>query len=415
MENNIQLINPNLKEKGKICEIEYSSGFNNIFEIYSPINNNTTKEKYIIFPKDNFDLNILNLKALLLIKKLKGHKKYITQIKYYSNKNKNRYLIDNINIEEIVKKNEEIENEGKDNNKNGLNSLNSENNENNNMKKEDENREIKSKLTKNENILLSNQNQNNNCLEYLISSDMLGFVFLWNVSHSYEIEYIIESNYQNYIYSILILFNINNYNFLITTTLGRFNNKVDFSKLYFLSNGKFFKNIYATNRNNTTYIIPWYNKNNNELYLIEFCRYYISINNILKDEVYHIFKNEGDYNKYYSGFIYEKNGKDYLVSCSYNGRVDVWNLFDKKLEIYLAISNTRLYSINNWNKNFFIVGDFNKGELIIIELNSFKIVTKIHNKNIKNMISLKKIMHPLHDDSLLILTNDGNIYLWTVN
>ena len=349
-----------------------------------------------------------------MVKKLTGHKKHVTQIKYYSNSNKNRYLIDNINIEEIIKKNEEIENEGKDKSKNKSNILNSEKNENNNIKKEDESREIKGQISKNENILLSNDNQNKNSLEYIISSDMLGFVFLWNVNHSYEIEYIIESNYQNYIYSILILFNINNYNFLITTTLGRFNNKVDFSKLYLLSNGKFFKNVYATNRNNTTYIIPWYNKNNNELYLIEFCRYYISINNILKDEVYHIFKNEGDYNKYYSGFIYVKNGKDYLVSCSYNGQVDVWDLFNKKLEIYLTISNTRLYSISNWNKNFFIVGDFNKGELIIIELNTFKIVTKIYNKNIKNMVSLKKIKHPFHDDSLLILTNDGKLYLWTV-
>ena len=415
MENNIQLINPNLKEKEKICEIEYSSGFNNIFEIYSPNNNNITKEKYIIFSKDNFDLNILNLKTLLLIKKLKGHNKHVTQIKYYSNKNKNRYLIDNINIEGIIKKNEEIENEGKDNKKNESNSLNSEKKGNNIIKNEDKTIKIKDEISKNENILFSNQNQNNNCLEYIISSDMLGFVILWNVNHSYEIEYIIESKYQNYIYSILILFNINNYNFIITTTLGRFNNRVDFSKLYLLSNGKFFKNVYATNRNNTTYIIPWYNKNNNELYLIEFCRYYISINNILKDEVYHIFKNEGDYNKYYSGFIYVKNGKDYLVSCSYNGRVDVWDLFDKKLDVYLSINNTRLYSIVNWNEKYFIVGDFNKGELIIIELNTFKIVTKIHNKNIKNMVSLKKIKHPFYNDSLLILTNDGNIYLWVVN
>lgn len=351
------------------------------------------------------------MKTLILTKKLKGHKKHVTQIKYYSNRNKNRYSIDNINIEDIIKKNEEIEKEGKDNKKDETNYLSSEKNDNSNIKKEDETKEI----NKNEDILPSNQNQNNSCLEYIISTDMLGLVILWNVNNSYVIEYIIESNYQNYIYSILILFNINNYNFIITTTLGRFNNRVDFSKLYLLSNGKFFKNVYATNRNNTTYIIPWYNKNNNELYLIEFCRYYISINNILKDEVYHIFKNEGDYNKYYSGFIYIKNGKDYLVSCSYNGRVDVWDLFDKKLEIYLTINHTRLYSINNWNKNFFIVGDFNKGELFIIELNTFKIVTKIHNKNIKNIVSLKKIKHPLYDDSLLLLTNDGSIYLWVVN
>ena len=151
MENIIQLINPNLKEKEKICEIEYSSGFNNIFEIYSPINNNITKEKYIIFSKDNFDLNILNLKTLLLIKKLKGHKKHVTQIKYYSNQNKNRYLINNINIEEIIKKNEEIENEGKDNKKNESNNLNSEKEGNSIIKDEDKTIKIKDEIAKNEN------------------------------------------------------------------------------------------------------------------------------------------------------------------------------------------------------------------------------------------------------------------------
>ena len=238
--------------------------------------------------------------------------------------------------------------------------------------------------------------------------------FLWNIHNSYNLEYTIETKYINYIYSCIILFNINNYNFIITSTLGRFNNKVEFSRLYLLSTGKFFKNIYGTNRNNTVFILPWYNKKNNELYLIEFGRYYISLNNIFKEEIYHNFGKKEDYNKYYNGFIYTKNDKDYLVSCSYNGTVDVWDLYDKKIENYLKINKSRIYTLVNWNQLYFIVGDYNKGTIFVIDLDSLKIISLIKNENIKNIITLKKVRHPIYNESLLILSDNGIINLWSI-
>ena len=243
---------------------------------------------------------------------------------------------------------------------------------------------------------------------------MNGLVILWNINHSYDLEYIIETKYQNYIYSCLILFNINDYNFIITSTLGRFNNKLDFSRLYLLSSGKFFNNIYGTNRNNSTYILPWHNRINNELYLIEFCRYYISINNILKEEIYYIFEKKNDYNKFYSGFIYSKKEKDYLISCSYNGNIDIWNLFDKKIAKTLNINKSRIYSIINWNHKYCIIGDYSKDSIIIIDLELFKIITLIKSKNIKKIISLKKINVPKYNESILILNEEGTINLWGI-
>lgn len=418
MKNYIQFINnnPNLKENKELLKIDYELGFNDLFEIYSPINSNINNEEFIIFPSQNFNLNLLELKTQKLIKELKGHKNHVTQVKYFSNKNKNNYLIDDIDIEEIIKKNEEEEqsekNEKKeDNEQNKINKEISEKNENNKIYENKNNNDFSLKE-----INTINKNKNNiNYEEFIISSDMSGFVFIWNINLSYDLQYKIETKYQNYIYSCLILFNINKFNFVITSTLGRFNNRIDFSRLYLLSNGKYFKNIYGTNHNNTTYIIPWYNIKNNELYLIEFCRYYISVNNILKEDVYHSFENKNsNYNKYYGGFIYTKNEKDYLVSCSYNGTVEIWDLFNKKLERFLKINKSRLYSITKWNTRYFIVGDYNKGEIIIIELELLKIITLIKNKNIKNIISLKKINHPLYKDSILILSNDGIINILSI-
>ena len=397
--NNFEFINnPNLNEKGKLFKIDYVMGFNDLYEVFSPINNNSNKNQYIIYSNENYILQILELKAQKLIRELKGHNNHITQIKYFSNKDSINYFIQGINIKEIIKKNEEKEEK-----------------ENIVKKENDEKMKQNEKFEKKEiNKIKEENNINNAYKEYIISSDMSGFVILWNINYSYNLEYIIETKYQNYIYANLILFNINNYNFIITSTLGRFNNRIDFSRLYLLSSGKYFNKIYGTNRNNTTYIIPWYNNQNNEFYLIEFCRYYISINNIFKEEIYFIFEKKNDYNKYYSGFIFVKKGKDYLISSSYNGTIDIWDLFDKKLLKFLNINRTRLYSTIKWNKKYFIIGDYNKGGIYIVDLESLKIITLIKNKNIKNIITLKKINHPLFNESILILNDEGIINLWSI-
>ena len=111
-----------MKEKEKICTIDYVLGFNDLFYVYSPINNER-KEQYIIYPNEAFNLNILELTTKKIIKELIGHKNHITQVKYFSNKGSINYYIKDIKIDEIIKQNEQneeknkIENEEKKENK----------------------------------------------------------------------------------------------------------------------------------------------------------------------------------------------------------------------------------------------------------------------------------------------------------
>jgi hypothetical protein len=71
--------NPNLIEKGKLCQIDYVLGNNDLFEIYSPIkknNNNENKndkEQYIIYPNTNYYLIILDIKTQKVIRELKDY------------------------------------------------------------------------------------------------------------------------------------------------------------------------------------------------------------------------------------------------------------------------------------------------------------------------------------------------------
>ena len=102
------------------------------------------------------------------------------------------------------------------------------------------------------------------------------------------------------------------------------------------------------------------------------------------------------------------------MSCSYNGTVDVWDLYDKKIENYLKINKSRIYTLINWNQLYFIVGDYNKGTIFVIDLDSLKIISLIKNENIKNIITLKKVRHPIYNESLLILSDNGIINLWSI-
>ena len=335
--------NPNLKYKENICKIKYSTGFNDLFEVFTPINNNEKKSQYIVYPNDvNTNLIILELTKKQIFLELKGHNKNVIFIKYYSNKKKN------------------------------------------------------------------------NISEYLLSSDMDNIAIVWDINNNYSIKFTIETKYHVYMYSSLILFSEKN-NYVITSTTGKYYNRSDFSRLYSLEDGKYIKNIFGTNKNSTTYIIPWFNKNYDEYYLIEFCREKISINSIEKDEIYYEYEKKKEYNKYFSGFIYNKNNTDYVVSCSYNGTIEIFDLFDKILIKKIKIDYSRLHTIISWNERYIIFADYNREQLNVIDMIQFKVITAIKTDSTKKILCLKKINHAVYGESIISFSdNDGNINLWSV-
>ena len=343
----------NLKYKLNITETNDFKGVNDLFEIF--VCNNDHKEYLVSKNINNYNLDVYTLLDNKKLLSLLGHKNRITTIRYFMN---NKYND-----------------------------------------------------------------------EYLISADINGIVILWDIINNYKIKYQINTLYNIssdkglVIYSCLIIFdkynednedsedNEDNY---IITSINNISDDYNKSatKIYSLNNGKLIKCIDESNKIKILYLLSWYNRNNSQYYIIQFGNESIVINNLLRNELYSKFiqKPEG---LHYSGFIYKKNDNEYLFSCSTNGYINVWDLYNKNIYKTINSDNCRLMSIIEWNDKYAIVSDLNNS-IKIIDIGKLNIVNKIEGKYTEGIKCIKKIYHPTYGESLLSAGRDKIIKLWTI-
>lgn len=292
-------------------------------------------------------------------------------------------------------------------------------------------------------------NQKNYHKEYLVSSDEDKNIFIWDIFNNFNIKFIISTQYFLQVYSCLIFFDINISqniknksnrenqlsDYLITSTDGISNvNQNESSRIYSLNNGKFIKNIFNTNLNHTYYILPWI-KNESEYFLVELCYYKISIHYLLKDEIYCEFSSKGNGNEeYFSGFIYSKKENDlvfdFLINSGLSGNIYIWDL-DKKSLVKNFQVGCRINMILNWNEKFIIVGDYDKKNIRIVDIDKMRCISVINvkineNKNLnlnennldkkkKNtgLSCLKKVIYSDLCESILIGSKNGEIKIYS--
>ena len=258
---------------------------------------------------------------------------------------------------------------------------------------------------------INNKNKN----EYLISADDNKIVIIWDITNNYNIKYNIDTQYGHDIYSCLLIFPNNmNDDYIITSSFSyeSENNEDSATKIYSFNDCKFIKYINNTNNNAIYYLLSWYNKKNNKYYIIQFSYKKILINNLLEDELYSELSNEPEEN-HVSGFIYYKDNNDYLCSSSYNGYINIWDLYNKKIFKIINTNGCKLAHIIEWNNKYIIVADFNNKLFKIIDIddNSIHDIIIEHKNNLK---CIKKINHPIYGESLLSAGQDKIIKLWTI-
>ena len=257
---------------------------------------------------------------------------------------------------------------------------------------------------------INNKNKN----EYLISADRDYKVIIWDITNNYNIKYIIDTKYASDIYSCLLVFPENmNDNFIVTSTYCMSkNNEEAATKVYSFNDCKFIKYINNTSDIHIYYLLSWYNKNNNQYYIIQFSKNKILINNLISDELYSELINipEG---YHYSGVLYYKDNKDYLCSSSTNGYLNIWDLYEKKIYKNINTNGSNLAHVINWNNKYIIAVDINKKSFKIIEIENNSIYD-IKNDNKHKLYCIKKVNHPIYGESLLSVTNDKVIKLWTI-
>ena len=257
---------------------------------------------------------------------------------------------------------------------------------------------------------INNKNKN----EYLISADRDYKVIIWDITNNYNIKYIIDTKYASDIYSCLLVFPENmNDNFIVTSTYCMSkNNEEAATKVYSFNDCKFIKYINNTSDIHIYYLLSLYNKNNNQYYIIQFSKNKILINNLISDELYSELINipEG---YHYSGVLYYKDNKDYLCSSSTNGYLNIWDLYEKKIYKNINTNGSNLAHVINWNNKYIIAVDINKKSFKIIEIENNSIYD-IKNENKHKLYCIKKVNHPIYGESLLSVTNDKVIKLWTI-
>ena len=264
--------------------------------------------------------------------------------------------------------------------------------------------------------------------EYLISSDEIGIIFIWDVSDSYKKLFTLNTKYNDIIYSCLLIFTETNYEsdnsnternngYIITSTYDiSKENQNSATKVYSMVNGEFINYIKNTNTNSVFYLLSWVNKKDKRNYIIQFCYLKILITNLLDDDDVYAELTQEQKLSHYSGFIYEKKSEDkvYLYSSSKNGIINIWDLCNKVLINSIDIEGSILCHIIQWDDKYAIVADYNGKSFRIINMETLKVEQNIGNSHTKEVKSIKKVRLPILGDFLLTAGNDNVIKLWSI-
>ena len=255
---------------------------------------------------------------------------------------------------------------------------------------------------------------NKNKKEYLISGADDKKVIIWDINNNYNIIFTIDTKYIKSIFSCLLIFPDNKEDtyIIISSYSKNENNENSATKVYSMNNKDLIKYIMYTNNVAIYYLLSWLNKTNNQLYIIQFCGKKIIINNLLEDELYAELNREPE-TDHLSGFIYSKDKNDFLYSSSSNGYVNVWDLYNKKIYKVINFFKCKLDHMIKWNKKFFIVAERENKIIIIINIEN-NTINKIYTKHSDELISIKKIYHPIFGESLLSSSRDKSIKLWII-
>ena len=257
---------------------------------------------------------------------------------------------------------------------------------------------------------------NINSDEYLISADNDIIVIIWEITYNFNIKFKINTNYADNIYSCLLLFDLINENsYIVTSSYAQLDdNEKSATKLYSLDNAQLVKYISRSNKNAIYYLLSWYNKNNNKYYIIQFTFKAILINSVIDDELYCELIQEPEDN-HLSGFIYNlDDNTDYLCSSSYNGYINLWDLFNKSIYKVINTNDCVLSNIIQWNNKYIIVADYDNKSFKIVDIEKGQIVKEITGQHTDKVPCVKKIYHPLYGESLLTAGQDNTIKLWSL-
>ena len=263
--------------------------------------------------------------------------------------------------------------------------------------------------------------------EYIISTDCEGILCIWKwESNNFILKNKINAYNQNDIYNCLLLFK-NEINFeiiddyIIFACEATSDDETTSAKVYSLNKGNFIQNMIDTNKEKIRNLLMWYNRKNNENYLICLAMDKIIfinfIKNIKEKEITTKEKNTFNCGIIYNEKIEENNEKSYLCCTSSTGHILVFDLDDgKKIsDIVLKPYIHRVYDILPWNENYFIVADCLDNGYLVFEYNIGGKIFPISNITCldeDDIECIRKINHPEYGECIVTGSHKNNMKIY---
>ena len=266
--------------------------------------------------------------------------------------------------------------------------------------------------------------------DYLISGDISQIINIWDISFKYSMNqflYLIKYDGDK-IYNLLPI-SIEQKDNKTSNYLLVYDKSIS---MYDLRNGIYLKNINQSRLldEKITNLIIWKNTKNNFDYILNCTEYKITIFNFIDSEIFFIlsdYTNNEDKIKYITeGCISSNNKNEYLCIFSYstfllNIYFEIWDLYELNLKDKIMmkanlINDAYLLNIIPWNYKYILFSDGDKNFIYVIDLETNKIVNRIHAKSTNDMnhIYFKKIKIKGFGESLIIWKHNSYMSLFTV-
>ena len=249
--------------------------------------------------------------------------------------------------------------------------------------------------------------------DYLVSADKKNKVIVWDINDDYKLLKKLEFKFEGFIYSNVLFFK-NDSIYLITSSMD-YQGSV---KIVDITKNDPPEDVNSTEDFPVYFMTIYHNKINTKNYLILNGKKNIKIVEIFpENENEDIFIKEftTEEEKLYNsgGLIYNFNNYDYYICSKTNGTLMIINL-----EIMEQVGDDRkfdgvsFYNIVKWNEKYLLFLDSYNRKVNVLDLNDHKIKSKMVFPELKYPRYMKKVIHPIYGEALLIIGVDFKIKLY---
>ena len=252
----------------------------------------------------------------------------------------------------------------------------------------------------------------NNKKGYLISSDRKSKVIVWDVDNDYKLLKKLNMGFSAFIYSSAIVFK-NNSIYAISSSIENNNS----AKIADITNNEEPKEIPSTRDIAVYFLAPWFDKNSSKNYLILCGNGKIRVVELLcfnRSSFSRDFSTGNDQQYNLGGLVYNYNKKDYFMSTSNHGGVLIIDLKNMQLVgDIIKFDKCNFYNPVKWNEKYMLILDSYNKTINVIDLLYKKLVSKMVFLELEGVRYMKKVIHPIYGEALLIIGVDYKINLLT--